>query len=117
MNDVYTLEVRVAQDEDVCIASMATAGFENIQGSSKRHPNDTFHHMIGECVAFARLFKNLSEHYEQIVLALQNPPELIEDPTEMDVAEVAWLHQFGVPIKEMGQSAEDTPTQGEPYSE
>ena len=116
MSEVYTFEIRVAQDKDVCIVSMETPGFENIQGSSKRHPTDTFHHTIGECVAFGRLFKTLSEHYEQIVIALQNPP----DPeTGTSLLETAWLQQFGVPSQEMGivQDVDMRQEQGEQGNE
>ena len=115
MNEVYTFEIRVAQDEDVCIATMVSPGFENIQGSSKRHPKDTFHHTIGECVAFERLFENLAEHYGHIVQALQNPPESVEENAEINIAEAAWLQQFGVPLKEMGVVVEPNP-QGAPDS-
>ncbi len=99
MNDVYTINVRVVQDRDVCIVNMETPGFDQIQGSSKRHPADTPNPIVGQCVAFARLFNHLSIHYEQIVDALQQPPE-IEEP-EMDVAEARWFGQFNVPPQEM----------------
>ena len=105
MNDLYTFEIRVAQDEDVCIVTMATPGLDHINGSSKRHPKDTFHHTIGECVAFSRLFETLSDHYEEVVKALQTAQQTSPDQeqeTEVDIAEAVWLQQFGVPSQEMG---------------
>ena len=92
--------VRVVQDGDVCLVSMESPGFEQIQGSSKRHPADKRDPVIGQCVAFSRLFQNLSVHYDQIVEALTNPVKA-EEPAEMDVAEEAWFAKFNVPPQKM----------------
>ncbi len=101
MNDTFTMQIRVVQDADVCILSMETQGFEHIQGSSKRHPADDRNPVIGQCVAFGRLFNNLATHYDQVVDALMQPPVIVEEPTEMDVAEALWFEKYNVPPQEM----------------
>ncbi len=118
MNDVFNFVIRVVQGRDVCIVNMETPGFENIQGSSKRHPDDTPDPIVGQCVAFGRMFQNLATHYEQIVQALQHPIEPSEEPAEMDVAEAAWFDRFNnpdnipsdVPSQEMGDNQEKEQT-------
>ena len=100
MNETFTLSVRVVQDANVCLVTMETPGFEHILGSSKRHPADKGDPIIGQCVAFGRLFQTLSGHYDSIVEALKKPVE-VEEPAEMDVAEEAWFAKFQVPPEKM----------------
>ncbi len=102
MNDVFTFHIRVVQNDDVCILNMETEGFGHIQGSSKRHPADTNNPVIGQCVAFERLFKSLGEHYGEIVEILMAPPKSKDDLPVIDLAEAAWFEQFAIPAQEQG---------------
>ncbi len=103
MNDVFHIDVRVIQDDQVTMVAMETEGFGHISGSAKRHPNDTPNSIIGQCVAFGRLFSKLSDHYDEVTKTLIEEADqkkkgeiLIANP-----AEVEWLQQFDVPPSEM----------------
>ncbi len=105
MNNVFTIVVRVVQDDDVAVASLETDGFGHVMGSARRHPADTPNLVLGQCVAFGRLFRNLAGHYDQVVATLMSeadePEDLVQDPVEAE-----WLRQYGIPSEEMGEIGE-----------
>ena len=102
MNDVFHIGIRVVQDDEVTMVAMETEGFGHISGSAKRHPADEVNPVIGQCVAFSRLFSALADHYDEVTETLIGEAEQKGEDLVINPVEVEWLQQFDVPSSEMG---------------
>ncbi len=101
MNDVFHIGIRVVQDDEVTMVAMETEGFGHISGSAKRHPADEVNPVIGQCVAFSRLFSALADHYDEVTETLIGEAEQKGEDLVINPVEVEWLQQFDVPSSEM----------------
>ncbi len=101
MNDVFHMDVRVVQDDDVTMVIMETEGFGHISGSSKRHPADEPNPIIGQCVAFGRLFRSLADHYDEVTEILLKEADQKGEILVVNQVEAEYLQQFDVPPSEM----------------
>ncbi len=84
------------------MVAMETDGFGHILGSAKRHPADEVNPIIGQCVAFSRLFSALVDHYDEVTETLLGEAEQKGEDLVINPVEVEWLQQFDVPSSEMG---------------
>ncbi len=101
MNDVFHIDIRVVQDDEVTMVAMETDGFGHISGSAKRHPADEHNPVIGQCVAFSRLFSALADHYDEVTETLIGEVEQKGEDLVVNPVEAEWLQQFDVPSSEM----------------
>jgi Rv2632c-like len=102
MNDIFHIDVRVVQDDQVTVVAMETEGFGHISGSAKRHPADEHNSVIGQCVAFSRLFGKLADHYNEVTETLIREAEQKGEAVDVDLVEAEWLKQYGIPVAELG---------------